>query len=100
LLQPRFCLGFGSRVDVAADLVADGGTPDVPALVTDLEVAQVEEVDAASVQRGVDFVGVAVPGHRRRLGDQALQLSMCLKIGRSAVRPRPWPPLKRQVIGP
>jgi hypothetical protein len=67
-------LGFGARVDVAADLMADRDTH-AAVLVADLEVAQVEgvedELDAASDQGGVDFVGVAVQRHRRGLGDQA-----------------------------
>src|SRR5664279_1619510 len=66
--------GFGARVDVAPDLVADRDTH-VPALVADLQIGQVEgvedELDAASDQGGVDFVGVAVQRYRRGLGDQA-----------------------------
>jgi hypothetical protein len=29
-----------------------------------------------------------------------LRVRLCLKIGRSAVRPRPWPPPKPHVTGP
>src|ERR1035437_8270790 len=66
--------GFGAGVYVAADLVADRDTH-IAALVADLEVGQIEgvedELDAASDQRGVDFVGVTEQGYRRGLGDQA-----------------------------
>jgi len=58
-------------VDVAADLVADRAAH-VAALVADCEVGQVEGVedqfDAASNEGGIDFVGVAVKGYRRGLG--------------------------------
>ena len=62
-------------MDVAADLVADRAAH-VAALVADCEVGQVEGVedqfDAASNEGGIDFVGVAVKGYRRGLGDQTM----------------------------